>query len=190
MTAGPVEILMQEHRVIEKVVAAMDRLAARLDAGDPVDAETVKEIVRFMRLFADQCHHGKEEFRLFPALLEKGLPAEGGPVQVMISEHATGRRLVGELEKAAEAYGASGAAAAGTLGNALRDIAALYTQHIWKEDNILFPLAQRILDAEDTGRLMEAFAAVEKEHGAETHQHFVRFAESLERDTETETVGA
>jgi hemerythrin-like domain-containing protein len=177
MTASPVDILMEEHRVIEKVIAAMQAFAERLEEGGAVDAETLARLAPFMREFADGCHHAKEEHRLFPALLAGGLPAENGPVQVMIAEHETGRALVGSLDLAASAYvrGEEGASAA--LALVLRRIGDLYSRHIWKEDNVLFPMADRVLSEEAKSHLMAEFEAVEAEHGPEVHERSARFAE-------------
>ena len=62
---SPTEILEAEHHVIQKVVGAMAVLAEGLGAGQEPPVETLRNIVEFMRTFADKCHHGKEEVHLF-----------------------------------------------------------------------------------------------------------------------------
>lgn len=175
----PIAMLTAEHRIILKVVDAMVRTADVLDHGGKIDPDTVLGMVRFMREFADARHHGKEEARLFPALLAAGFPAQGGPVQVMVAEHVRGREGVGAIHEAALAYSDGVDGAASDLAEALRAIAALYTQHIRKEDSILFPMAERALDESATAELAAEFAAVEAEHGEASRAEFVRFAEGL-----------
>ena len=114
-----------------------------------------------MREFADAHHHGKEEYRLFPALVARGLPARNGPVQVMCSEQEAGRRMMSELAAAIDAYADGAAAHTRTnLGQALRAIAEFYDRHIGKEDNVLFPMAGRILDEDSTAGILVAFGEV------------------------------
>ena len=76
----PTEILSDEHRVIERVLNALDRLTAV-----PVNPslEQWRKALEFLRNFADQCHHFKEEKVLFPAMEEHGIPREGGPIGMM-----------------------------------------------------------------------------------------------------------
>ena len=92
----PVEMLEAEHRVIQKVVAAMAVLAERLDGGEDLDVPLLENVVEFLRTFADRCHHGKEETFLFPALIRRGVPSHGCPIGGLTMEHQKGRGMVGD----------------------------------------------------------------------------------------------
>ena len=85
------EILMSEHRVIERVIQAMETAATYLQLGGDVRPGFFIEAADFIKHFADGCHHKKEEGVLFTALAENSLPVNGGPVGVMLSEHEQGR---------------------------------------------------------------------------------------------------
>ena len=102
-TSKPIEMLEAEHRVILKLVGVMSVLADALEASKPVQAQTLLELVEFMRTFADKCHHGKEEKHLFPALANRGVPMQGCPVGALMHEHEKGRALVDALEQASRA---------------------------------------------------------------------------------------
>ena len=65
--------------------------------------EVLANLQEFFRLFADQCHHGKEEELLFPLLEQKGIPRTGGPIGVTLHEHEEGRALVRQMGDAVEA---------------------------------------------------------------------------------------
>lgn len=65
------ETLEHDHRFINKVVATMAIFAAELETAKPVDTEMLRDLVQFMRIFAEQCHHSKEEHHLFPQLAKK-----------------------------------------------------------------------------------------------------------------------
>ncbi len=73
------QILRQEHDAILKILEAAEEAARRIDAGGPVRRETLSGMSEFLRLFADKCHHAKEEDLLFPLLESRGMPREGGP---------------------------------------------------------------------------------------------------------------
>jgi len=179
MPSKPIEILMDEHRVIEKVLAAMRDFAAALRAGGSVNRESLVGLVPFMRDFADARHHGKEEHRLFPVLNDKGLPARNGPVQAMCSEHETGRRLVGDLENAVGRHLGGHPGAADGLAAAMVAIADFYARHIWKEDNVLFPLADRVLGPEEVADLITAFGEVDGRDEKAPRETFSPFAPGL-----------
>jgi len=178
MTTNPTEILMAEHRIIEKVIAAMSRFADASSSGQDIDRRSLAGLVPFMRQFADAYHHGKEENRLFPVLIACGLPAQNGPVQVMCSEHETGRQLVARLAETIDAYTdeVSTETRKG-LAETLRGLAEFYSHHIWKEDNVLFPMAERVLDADSHASVLAVFREVTMPE--EQLQGFTAYAESL-----------
>ena len=60
--------LKHDHHVIQQVVAGMSVVAELLDSGKQVDPSVLVDLVQFLRVFADQCHHEKEEQHLFPLL--------------------------------------------------------------------------------------------------------------------------
>lgn len=176
----PVEILKHEHRIIERVLRALGGLSERLKKGESVSPEALSSFLDFIGTFADRCHHGKEETHLFPTLEQRGIPREGGPIGVMLHEHELGRGLVAELARAADAYGEGDRAAGPQFAEIARQYIELLTQHIQKEDNILFQMAEQVLDEETKARLERAFQQEEEELGAGTHEHFERVATTLE----------
>ena len=176
----PTDILKQEHRVIEQVLACLERMAERCEAGETLDAGSARDAVAFLRTFADQCHHGKEEDCLFPALEALGFPRQGGPTGVMLHEHEQGRAFIAGME------GAIGEAVAGDAGaraqwvRHARGYANLLRQHIQKEDHCLFAMADQALPDAEQQRLLEAFGRVEHEDmGPGTHEKYLKIADAL-----------
>jgi hemerythrin-like domain-containing protein len=174
------EILRNEHRIIEQVLNCLEKIAGRCTAEGDLDAGSATSALDFFRNFADRCHHGKEEGRLFPLLEERGLPRNGGPTGVMRAEHEQGRLL---LQGMADAVGAAenrDAAAPGRFAACARSYVELMRSHIRKEDERLFPMADRVLSPTDQESLQEAFGAMEHEEmGEGTHESFLRLANEL-----------
>ena len=181
----PSQILESEHRIIEKVLGAMARLTEVLETNRTVCSEDITALAEFMRTFADQCHHGKEEKLLFPILERKGVPVSGCPLGMLINEHARGRVLVNALSEAAAAHAAGSPEAKGALLASLKGLLDLYPNHIWKEDYLLFPLTDKILSRTEQKSLAEEFEQVESEIGRETHCRFVQIAEHLAEITQS-----
>lgn len=176
----PTEILSSEHRVIEVAIDCLEKIAENAQQAGKLDREDAEQVVDFIRTFADQCHHGKEEEQLFKALRDKGMPAESGPVGQMLREHEQGREFVAGM-----AHNLPGAADGDTgaiekfVGHA-QGYAQLLRAHIKKEDGVLFPLADRILSEADQEKLLVAFDKVETDHmGEDTHQNYLHLIESL-----------
>jgi hemerythrin-like domain-containing protein len=163
--------LRHEHEAILKMLEAAEDVARQLECGERVAKSVLDDLLEFFRLFADRCHHGKEEELLFPVLERKGIPRYGGPLGVMLEEHERGRALISEMLEGTQAY-ASGAEDAGRRwARAARDYVALLGAHINKENNVLFVMAERVLTSEEQHELARAFEKLEVEKmGAGTHE--------------------
>jgi len=178
---------MDEHRVIERVLASLEAAAARIERGGPIRPGFFTDAADFIKGFADGCHHRKEEGALFPALEEAGVPREGGPIGVMLREHDEGRQLVRNMRGAAERLAAGDSKAGAEVAANARDYAALLRQHIMKEDRVLFPLADRVIQGAASDALLENFRHVEHEEaGAGIHEKYLALATSLERELQAE----
>ncbi|MBP7146322.1 MAG: hemerythrin domain-containing protein [Acidobacteria bacterium] len=160
-----IETLMNEHRAIESVLDALVEYAGRLDGGTAEPAE-LGRFVTFLREFADARHHGKEEDVLFATMAEYGFPTETGPIAVMLADHEHGRGLIGVMREAAERGGTWDAAERARIAEAAREYAALLRNHIWKEDNILYVMAQKHLEGDAMRRVDEVCARVDRERDA------------------------
>lgn len=172
-------VLEEEHQTIQKVVAAMSLAADRLEAGPELDPAILRDAITFLRSFSEECHHAKEERFLFPLLEARGIPASGCPLAVLHHEHEKGRALLTQLEDATQAFLTSGAGRDG-LVQTLRTLVRLYVDHIWKEDYLLLPMANKVLSSDDQAKLCEQFDSIERELGAGKHQELRQLATRLE----------
>ena len=178
MPQSPTEVLREEHELVLMVVAAMEREIASIERDDRVNADRVGNMVDFTRNFTDGCHHAKEERVLFPLLVQRDAGA-GGPVSVMLSEHDAGRQAVAAINGALPEVGAD-AAARKVVAENLGLYAQLLRLHINKENSVLFPLADRLLDDLDKRRVADDFERVEEEEtGAGVHERYHAMARAL-----------
>jgi hemerythrin-like domain-containing protein len=173
------DVLEQEHKTIQKVVAALSVVADRLDAGETVDAAIFRDISTYLHDFSEDCHHAKEERFLFPLLETRGVPASGCPIAVLHHEHQKGHALLAQMDDATQTFIASGAGKDALVAT-LRDIVRLYVDHIWKEDYLLLPMANKVLSEDDHATLRQQFNSIDAGLGAGKHQNLDQLSVRLE----------
>jgi hemerythrin-like domain-containing protein len=175
------EMLSDEHRVIERVLAVLQKLTTR-----PVEnsLDCWRKTLDFFSHFADQCHHFKEEQVLFPAMEERGIPREGGPIGMMLMEHEEGRGHVRSMLAALTLAEARNEAAKDTLLENARAYLRLLREHIQKEDEVLFRIADDVIPPDEQKELLRSFEEHEaKEIGEGVHEKYLKIAEELEAKT-------
>ncbi len=182
--------LKHDHHVIQQVVAGMSAVAELLDSGKQVDPSVLADLVQFLRVFADHCHHEKEEQHLFPLLANKANVRTRHELESLEREHRSAKELVGRLAKVAAVYVQSPDVVRYRLVDLLQQLAELYPAHIWKEDFLLFPLAQQSLSTTEQQDLQEKFDDVEREVGEDVHTGFEMLAKKLEAVVEYRNTGA
>jgi hemerythrin-like domain-containing protein len=176
----PTEVLKQEHKVILGVLAAAEKQAKAIEATGQIDVAKVEKMLEFFKGFADQCHHAKEEKHLFAALQQRGMSREVGPIAVMLAEHQQGRN---RLKAVADALPKARTGDRGAIRQVRENLAAyvkLLKEHITKEDNVLFVMADKVLTHQDQKELSAAFEKTEQEEiGEGVHEKFHQFAQEL-----------
>lgn len=170
----PTEILTNEHKAVLLALRILEEAGAALASGKAEARADLEQLLDFFRGFVDRCHHGKEEQILFPELVRRGVPQERGPIGVMLSEHEAGRDHVRRIQAALDA------GAADQLLPVIRSYRGLLEAHIQKEDQVLFPMADRMLDAARAEELVRDFDRIELEHvGAGKHEAYHRMLHAL-----------
>ena len=177
------DILMDEHRVIERVITALELATNRLSTGQTVRPGFYIDASEFIKGFADGCHHKKEEGVLFPAMEAAGVPRDGGPIGAMLGDHEAGRLFNRNMRAAAERLVAGDKSAGAEIERNALGYARLLRQHIMKEDNVLFPMADRVIPVEKQIEVAAAFERIEHEETGEgVHEKYLALAEALERE--------
>ncbi len=176
----PTEMLKHEHEIILMALDAAEREAQRIRSTGTIRADTVEKLLDFFPNFADHCHHAKEEKVLFPRMVEHGVPAQGGPIGVMLHEHEQGRQLLRASREALPRAEAGDHAAIVALGENLAAYVRLLRAHISKENTVLFPMADRVFSPADQRDVESAFDKIEAEEiGEGVHEKYHEMAHQL-----------
>ena len=151
--------LIHEHKAILVALNVIEKMWGNVQNNNKqTDYKDIEDIIGFLKIFADKCHHGKEEDFLFPALEKVGIKNENGPIGVMLAQHKQGRELIKQMQESIVNKIIN--------KNAFVDAASSYVNllrnHIEKEDTILFPMSDTKLPASKQKELLKNFENLEK----------------------------
>ncbi|MDH3999291.1 MAG: hemerythrin domain-containing protein [Desulfuromonadales bacterium] len=161
MKTNVTQVLVDEHQLILRMIALVEQNTALLEQGKFRNWQFYLDAVDFIRNYADRFHHAKEEDVLFVELVQNGMPEKQSPIEAMHMEHDQGRAYVRAIEDAAQKAVEGETGQAAIIAENAKGYAALLRGHIEKEDDILYPLAERVLPQEVRTRMLAAYAQAE-----------------------------
>ena len=177
-----IQELRMEHDAVRLTLKVLDRICQEIELSGKLDkAQHVDHLLEFFTVFVDKCHHGKEEELLFPALEQIGVNRDNGPIGVMLREHQLGRESVQKMKAAFSQFKTGSVSAAVDFTRNARDYISLLDQHIEKENNVLFPLAEKQLSEAKLAELLKGFEKIEADKiGVGKHEEFHKMIDQLE----------
>lgn len=172
--------LRRDHDLIEKVTRAMSSTAELLSRGTQIPESILLPTIDFAKNFTDVCHHAKEEESFFPALGKAGMPTNMGPIAMMLIDHERSREIASRMEASARDYLATGDPA--RLISDMREYVQHITEHLWKENNRLFMMAEARLQyvAQEVDSELGEIERAKLDGIGRTREHYERLAEDLE----------
>ncbi|KXH77007.1 MAG: cation-binding protein [Candidatus Thorarchaeota archaeon SMTZ-45] len=174
----PIGPLMIEHRLIERMISVMGRELERIRKDGTANPKFIDTATNFIRIYADQCHHGKEEKILFRDLQKKKLkPNDKRIMDELIQEHVLGRKLTGGLVAAKERYEAGDKAALDTIIDIMQQLVDFYPKHIEKEDKVFFKSAMTYFDKAEKDAMLEEEYELDKRFIHVVYRNIVSQAE-------------
>jgi hemerythrin-like domain-containing protein len=166
MKTDVTQVMVDEHKLILRMIDLLERNVAEMEAGRFRNWDFFLDAVDFIRNYADRFHHAKEEDVLFEALVAGGMPEQNSPVAAMLMAHDQGRVFVRAVEDAALKAKEGEAGQIPVIAENARGYIELLRDHIDKEDNILYPLAERVLPEEVRPAMVDAYGRAQSAAGA------------------------
>ncbi len=166
----PVKKLVDEHVKIKKLLSRIPAIIEGLESKDMIDRKLIESAVYFIQNYADKFHHAKEEDILFK-YADETLEI----ISVMHEDHKAGRSFVKLVLAGLEEESKE------KISNGLKGYKNLLTEHIRKEDEILYPWIDRGLTTRQVGELMVKFSESDKMFGHSISKEFDEFIESIEK---------
>lgn len=174
--------LKEEHQGVILALSILEEIAKRLQAKKDIDLNHLKKLLEFLQVFVDKCHHGKEEDVLFPAMEKAGVPKEGGPIGMMLLEHDMGRSYIKGLSQAIGKYATGDLKASQQIIENAEKYIALLREHIEKENNILYEIADMHLSPKQQRDIPKQFDKIENEKiGKGKHEQFHQMLNDLSK---------
>lgn len=179
--------LRRDHDLIEKVIKSMETTVQLLESGTKIPDTILIPVIDFSKNFTDVCHHTKEEKSLFPALGKAGMPTHMGPIAKMLMEHEETRKIGNSMEESANTYFKTDDAT--KLISDMKEYVEHVTEHLWKENNRLFMMAEARLQnvskqvddelnqiektkLEEIGKTRDQYEQIAKEFSEKINQEF------------------
>jgi hemerythrin-like domain-containing protein len=157
--------LEEDHVYILQLIDVMETMTK----SNKPDVPDMEEAVEIIKNFADGLHHAKEETLLFPMMAEHGFSTQQGPVAMMLHEHTLGRNFVKEMWENIESFKNGDLSALNLIYHNMLGYGELLRNHISKENNVLFRMADQALLQNDQEFLYKQFEEIEN-RGIPNHQ--------------------
>ncbi|MBI4335362.1 MAG: DUF438 domain-containing protein [Candidatus Omnitrophica bacterium] len=157
----PISICKDEHKVIKRNLRKLARTLEKLKSADSFDkaraqVNTLKELSHFF-LETDK-HHKREEEAIFPRLEAHGVIE---PPQIFKEDHVefmAKKRALSEASLGAEKKDFKGFL--GIVAPIIEFLVKNLEDHIYKEDNILYPMALKTLEKDEWKDVRRKFDAI------------------------------
>ncbi|MBS4536738.1 hemerythrin domain-containing protein [Clostridium sp. D2Q-14] len=178
-----IDILVNEHNNIKKILKIVRCMCIEIVEGKEINGDDFRDIIDFIRNYADKYHHGKEEDMLFKYMSKELSKDIGeGPVRGMFIEHDYGRSFVIQLDMAIKAYeNGNNNAKVDIIANAV-GYANLLNNHITKEDNVIYKYASKHLSKETLNKLDSEFKVIEnKNENLDKKKKYIDLIDRLEK---------
>ncbi len=174
--------LRRDHDLIEKVIKAMESTIQLLNDDKQIPESILLPVIDFSKNFTDVCHHSKEENSLFPALEQAGMPHNMGPIAMMLIDHKRSREIGKDMENSAKDYISSGNST--KLISDMQQYVEHITEHLWKENNKLFMMAEAHLQyvSKKVDKELNDIEELKLKETGKTREHYEQLAETLIRD--------
>jgi hemerythrin-like domain-containing protein len=162
----------------------MDVTLQLLKAGKTIPESILMPVMDFSKNFTDVCHHGKEEESFFPALEKVGMPRHMGPIAVMLMEHEMTRQIASKMGTSAKEYLQTGSSSSQKLVLDIQEYVEHVTQHLWKENNRLFVMAEMRLQghSEQMNKSLDEVEAQKLSNLGKNRADYEKMAHDLEQN--------
>jgi len=142
------------------ILQLIDVMEAMTQSSEPVVSD-LEEAVEIIKTFADGLHHTKEETYLFPMMAEHGFSTQQGPVAMMLHEHTLGRAFVKGMSENIELFKNGDLSALTFIYSNMLGYGELLRNHIAKENNVLFRMADQALTRDNQEFLYKKFEEID-----------------------------
>lgn len=174
------QVLINEHEAVLIILKVLEKINQRIENEEQLEIKHLEQILEFLKIFVDLCHHSKEEIYLIPTVKKLSIDDHDNLLQTILNEHNKGRNLVKDLQKAKDDFKNGKKYALAQIAEKAQNYINLLIPHIDKENNILFPRSDAVLKNDQQEKLCEEFEKIEEEKvGIGKHEEFHKMIDNL-----------
>ena len=162
--------LQTEHEQISVACTVLEKLADELLNGRLIDTLDAEELVEYFSVYADQCHHSKEEALLFPLISQLSSASESSRISVMLYEHTHGRGYISAMNRSITMVNTQ-TQAAQAFTTAAYGCSKLLQNHMIKEELLVYSVAENLLSQQQHLELSQQIAEFEVDRLSATGRH-------------------
>ncbi|MDD5759702.1 MAG: PAS domain-containing protein [Desulfobulbaceae bacterium] len=176
------DYLVAEHELIERCMAVLKNCLEAIELSAEVNTTQLGRAIDFLLQFGDKIHNAKEEKCLFPRMGKKGVPVEGGPLGVMLMEHEAERNLLTKMQALLPGFADLSFTDRLHFKEEGMEYLKIRADHIWKENDVLYPMGRRVLTEGDNQELLTEFSQINREaYGDQAFAQFQAMTTEVEK---------
>jgi hemerythrin-like domain-containing protein len=152
-------IIRDEHRSIAAILHGMKELVFRIrERGAKIDPRVFRAMLYYLDTFSERMHHPKEDQYLFAPLRRLGAGADA-LIAELESEHAQGENALRRVEQCLIRYEEGGEKEFPEFAREVERFVEGHWDHMSKEEQRVFPLAEKLFTRSDWEAIDKAFQA-------------------------------
>jgi hemerythrin-like domain-containing protein len=179
VNATAIEAMSTEHRHIESVVKSLQDASAGLENGRKLRVWKLRTVVEFLRVYAGQRHHSREEALYFSIYSKCSAFSQSCPFERLHRENEKASALVSRMENQIAQYEQQQPEAGHALGQTLQEIAQLYLHCLWMENAMDFSTAKETITEDVNRQLQRQFSEIDSAIGWDLVAEYEQFAANL-----------
>ncbi|MEY4752307.1 MAG: hypothetical protein RIQ60_4521 [Pseudomonadota bacterium] len=162
MSHPAIKIIHAEHQALAAMLSSLNLMLAEQRRSGHVagarDFEVLRAMLFYIDEFPERLHHRQESDLLFPLVRQRSNEADEA-LDRLDRDHAAGEAAIRNLEHALLAWEMLGSSRQAAFETALIRYLDFYRAHMRLEEDVILPLAEKVLTEADWMRLDAAFAA-------------------------------
>lgn len=180
MIVKATQVLVTEHKAVLAILKVLEKINQRIENEEQVEIKHLEQILEFIKVFVDECHHAKEEVYLIPTVVKLGIDDHDNLIKTILEQHNKGRFYANELKQAVESYKNGEKSALAQIVENAQSYINLLNIHIDKENNLFFKRSDVVLTDVKQEELYKNFEKIEEEKiGIGKHEEFHKMIDYL-----------
>ena len=160
----PTENLINEHKKINELLDIMSKIALKIKSKDVFYPNDVEEIVKYLINLIENSHHGKEDDVFYPELISSGIPKETAPLSIINYEHIISVNYLKDISSCVVNCKIGNDFSGELLADSLTNYVIAIKNHIQREEEIVFPIANEVFSIEKQNEILQRFEVIEQKY--------------------------